>query len=162
MPRGLRSQTGCPMVLAILAAGCSIFRYAERCPRGFLERHPRLFVLPSRVAARIHSFPDFVTPMGSWSLRQPVSFRAFLDDCRRETVWARSLVGWRSAFDSHAHDAPMALARPRAAWRVALLVTEMVDGLHQAAASNVSICRAARPVALYGMLSAGASRGVQA
>ncbi len=54
----------------------------------------------------------------------------------RRRYWARSLVGWTRVSGAQPNDAHRALARLEALGRVAALVTQNVDGLHQRAGSR--------------------------
>jgi NAD-dependent SIR2 family protein deacetylase len=54
----------------------------------------------------------------------------------RRRYWAGSLVGWPRVRDARTNPAHLALARLERAGRVALLVTQNVDGLHQRAGSR--------------------------
>ncbi len=64
-------------------------------------------------------------------------FADFMSDpCARRRYWARSLVGWRSFRGAAANDAHRALARLERDGRVEQLVTQNVDGLHEAAGSR--------------------------
>ena len=65
----------------------------------------------------------------------------------RRRYWAGSLRGWPRVRDARPNAAHLALARLEAAGRVARLVTQNVDGLHQRAGSR-------RPVDLHGRLDA--------
>jgi NAD-dependent SIR2 family protein deacetylase len=58
------------------------------------------------------------------------------DEHARKRYWARSLVGWRRLRAARPNDAHRALAVLEAQGRVELLVTQNVDGLHQAAGSR--------------------------
>jgi NAD-dependent SIR2 family protein deacetylase len=54
----------------------------------------------------------------------------------RARYWARSLVGWPQMQGAHPNGAHLALARLQARGDVQALVTQNVDGLHQAAGSG--------------------------
>jgi NAD-dependent SIR2 family protein deacetylase len=57
----------------------------------------------------------------------------------RKRYWARSLVGWRRFGRATPNDAHLALAALERQGRVGLLVTQNVDGLHQAAGSSAVV-----------------------
>jgi len=62
--------------------------------------------------------------------------RFMADDYTRKRYWARSLVGWRRMHAARPNDAHRALAALGHAGRIEQLVTQNVDGLHQAAGSQ--------------------------
>lgn len=74
---------------------------------------------------------DFRGPQGVWKTRRPVYFQQFLasEEARIE-YWDQKLEAWpafRDARPNAAHDAIAALDR---ADRVAMVVTQNIDGLH--------------------------------
>jgi len=109
--------------------------------REFVERYSRIFVLTGAGCSTASGIPDYRDAAGQWKRAQPVQFRAFMDEpLTRKRYWARSLVGWRRfgrAAPNEAHVALAALERRHR--RVELLVTQNVDGLHQAAGSHAVI-----------------------
>lgn len=105
--------------------------------RRFVEAHPRLFVLTGAGVSTDSGIPDYRDNQGDWKRPQPVTYQAFMGDERtRQRYWARSLVGWRRFSRAHPNDAHVALARLEAAGAVEVLLTQNVDGLHQAAGSR--------------------------
>lgn len=81
--------------------------------------------------------PDYRDENGDWKRARPVMFQAFMGDLNtRRRYWARSLVGWRRFGHAHPNDAHRALARLEQQGRTEVLVTQNVDGLHQAAGSS--------------------------
>ena len=105
--------------------------------RDFIERHPRLFVLTGAGCSTDSGIPDYRDAEGGWKRAQPVQFRAFMDEeATRQRYWARSLVGWRRFRRARPNDAHRALAALEQRGGVALLVTQNVDRLHQAAGST--------------------------
>src|SRR5262249_32070074 len=81
--------------------------------------------------------PDYRDAAGEWKRSPPVTLQAFLAaEHTRKRYWARSLVGWRRVSAAHPNDAHRSLAALERMSRVELLVTQNVDGLHQAAGSR--------------------------
>ncbi|MFC4728435.1 NAD-dependent protein deacetylase [Coralloluteibacterium thermophilus] len=102
----------------------------------FVERHRRLFVLTGAGCSTASGIPDYRAADGSWKRTPPVTFQAFMAEAHtRRRYWARSLVGWRRFGRAQPNAVHHALARLEADGRCALLVTQNVDRLHQAAGS---------------------------
>jgi len=105
--------------------------------REFVAAHPRLFVLTGAGVSTDSGIPDYRDNQGDWKRPQPVTYQAFMGDAlTRRRYWARSLVGWQRFSRAHPNAAHLALARLEAAGRVEVLLTQNVDGLHQAAGSH--------------------------
>jgi NAD-dependent SIR2 family protein deacetylase len=101
---------------------------------GFIEAHPRLFVLGGAGISTASGIPDYRDRDGGWKRTPPITLQAFIGDAlARSRYWARSLVGWRRFGVARPNAAHHALAALERDGRVALLVTQNVDGLHQAA-----------------------------
>jgi NAD-dependent SIR2 family protein deacetylase len=104
--------------------------------RHFIERHPRLFLLTGAGCSTDSGIPDYRDSEGEWKRAQPVTFQSFMGDPRtRRRYWARSVVGWRRFGHALPNDAHHALARLEQRGHTEMLVTQNVDGLHQAAGS---------------------------
>ena len=92
--------------------------------------------------------PDYRDADGQWKRPAPMTYQAFArEHAARQRYWARSMVGWPRIAASQPGSAHRALAQLEAAGRVALLVTQNVDGLHGAAGSR-------RVIDLHGRLDA--------
>lgn len=103
----------------------------------FVERHPRLFVLTGAGVSTDSGIPGYRDTNGEWMRAQPIELKAFLgSDYARRRYWARSMVGWPLLAAARPNPAHRALAGLQAAQRVATLVTQNVDGLHQRAGSS--------------------------
>ncbi len=115
---------------------------------GFVERHPRLFVLTGAGCSTDSGIPDYRDANGDWKRRQPVRYQEFVGSERtRQRYWARSLLGWPAFARARPNAAHAALARLEAAGFVHQTVTQNVDGLHQQAGSR-------RVIDLHGRLDA--------
>lgn len=104
----------------------------------FLSRADSVFVLTGAGCSTESGIPDYRGADGAWKRPdRPVQFAAFAaDPLARQRYWARSLVGWRGFGAATPNPAHRALARLERAGRLRLLVTQNVDGLHQAAGSR--------------------------
>ncbi|MDM0087100.1 MULTISPECIES: NAD-dependent protein deacetylase [unclassified Variovorax] len=106
----------------------------------FATRHRRLFVLTGAGCSTESGIPDYRDANGDWKRPSPVTFQAFTgEDATRRRYWARSLVGWPTMARARPGAAHRALAKLEAAERVGLLLTQNVDGLHEAAGSRRTI-----------------------
>jgi len=112
----------------------------------FIDRHTRLFVLTGAGCSTGSGIPDYRDADGQWKRSPPIDFQAFMGhDLMRARYWARSAVGWRRFGHVRPNAAHRALARLETRGSIGLLVTQNVDGLHQAAGS-------ARVLDLHGRL----------
>lgn len=105
--------------------------------RDFIAQHRRLFVLTGAGCSTDSGIPDYRDASGSWKRSPPVNFQAFMGSVAvRQRYWARSLIGWQRFRRAAPNAAHAALARLEQQGRLELLVTQNVDGLHQAAGST--------------------------
>ncbi|MGQ0698518.1 MAG: NAD-dependent protein deacetylase [Panacagrimonas sp.] len=105
--------------------------------RAFLRRHRRLFVLTGAGCSTDSGIPDYRDASGTWKRSQPMSYQVFMGGAAaRQRYWARSLVGWRRLGQAKPNEAHRALASLEKAGAIELLLTQNVDGLHQAAGST--------------------------
>ena len=103
----------------------------------FIERHPRLFVLTGAGCSTDSGIPDYRDRTGEWKRRPPIRFQEFVgNEHARKRYWARSLAGFRRMRLARPNDAHYALATLERQGRIAMLVTQNVDGLHHAAGSE--------------------------
>ena len=104
---------------------------------GLLADSDRTVVLSGAGCSTASGIPDYRDSAGQWKRPQPVQYQDFVrDPATRQRYWARSFVGWeriRSAAPNRAHEA---LAALEARGKIAHLVTQNVDGLHQRAGSR--------------------------
>ena len=102
----------------------------------FVRRHPRLFVLTGAGASTDSGIPAYRDADGGWTRAPPVRIDEFLHtDQGRRRYWRRSMIGWPQLARAQPNAAHDALAQLEALGRVAQLVTQNVDGLHQRAGS---------------------------
>jgi NAD-dependent SIR2 family protein deacetylase len=91
--------------------------------------------------------PDYRGPEGRLRARSPVQYGEFVRaPSARTRYWARSTVGWRRMATARPNEGHRALARLELEGRVRGVITQNVDGLHQAAGSR-------RVVELHGSLA---------
>lgn len=106
----------------------------------FIGNHSRLFVLTGAGCSTGSGIPDYRDGEGKWKRPQPVTIQAFLAEAAtRRRYWARSLIGWERFRCSEPNAAHWALARLEAQGKLNVLLTQNVDGLHQAAGHRAVI-----------------------
>ncbi|WP_454692551.1 NAD-dependent protein deacetylase [Achromobacter aloeverae] len=105
--------------------------------RDFVAAHPRLFVLTGAGCSTGSGIPDYRDDEGAWKRRPPIQYRTFMDDTvARSRYWARGMIGWRAFGHAAPNAAHRALAAMERQGRYTLLVTQNVDGLHEAAGAR--------------------------
>lgn len=103
----------------------------------FISRHRRLFVLTGAGCSTASGIPDYRDAEGRQRVRRPVLLQDFLTDTlTRKRYWARSVIGWDRVRTAKPNAAHLALGELESSRRLELLVTQNVDGLHQAAGSR--------------------------
>lgn len=103
----------------------------------FITRAGRLLVLTGAGCSTGSGIPDYRDADGQWKRSPPVTFQAFVGEERtRQRYWARSLLGWPRLATARPNAAHRALAALERQGQVELLLTQNVDGLHQAAGSE--------------------------
>ncbi|MGC8519132.1 MAG: NAD-dependent protein deacetylase [Steroidobacteraceae bacterium] len=103
----------------------------------FLARHPRLFVLTGAGCSTASGIPDYRDANGQWKHAPPTHFSSFMgNQAMRRRYWARSLIGWPRVQTARPNGAHAALSNLERQGRIELLVTQNVDGLHQAAGTR--------------------------
>jgi NAD-dependent SIR2 family protein deacetylase len=77
--------------------------------------------------------PDYRGATGSLRRHTPMTWQTFTRDPRgRHRYWARSYVGWRQIERARPNDGHRAVAALQQAGAVGAVITQNVDGLHQA------------------------------
>jgi NAD-dependent SIR2 family protein deacetylase len=81
--------------------------------------------------------PDYRGPSGSARKGTPMTYQAFTrDPIARRRYWARSHLGWRNIGDAEPNDGHRAVAHLQQLGLVDGIITQNVDGLHQAAGAH--------------------------
>jgi NAD-dependent SIR2 family protein deacetylase len=105
--------------------------------RDFLDANPRVAVLTGAGVSTGSGIPDYRDEQGAWKRARPVEFQPFMTNLEvRQRYWARSTVGWPIISGARPNGAHRALAQLESIGRVSLLITQNVDGLHEAAGSQ--------------------------
>lgn len=106
----------------------------------FVAKHPRLLVITGAGCSTAAGIPDYRDENGAWKRREPMRYQLFTGSAQaRQRYWARSMLGWRTMAHAQPTAAHHALAQLERAGRVGLIVTQNVDGLHQAAGSSAVV-----------------------
>lgn len=80
--------------------------------------------------------PDYRGPASATRVRTPITYQEFVrDEAARRRYWARSMVGWRLMNDRQPNAGHYAVAALERDGYLNGVVTQNVDGLHQAAGS---------------------------
>ncbi|HEY4091052.1 MAG TPA: NAD-dependent protein deacetylase [Luteibacter sp.] len=104
--------------------------------RNFVDTHPRLFVLTGAGISTDSGIPDYRDGQGEWKRSPPMTLQLFMSgEPARARYWARGMIGWRHFGSVQPNVAHHALAKLEKQGRIELLLTQNVDGLHEAAGS---------------------------
>lgn len=100
--------------------------------------HHRIAVLTGAGVSTRSGIPDYRGPDAP--PRQPMTFAQFCSSAAaRQRYWARSFIGWRRIDKAKPNEGHTALARLEHGGKLTGIVTQNVDGLHQAAGSEAVI-----------------------
>lgn len=106
----------------------------------FVERHPRLLVLTGAGISTASGIPDYRDRNGVRRGSAPIEGPAFRNtEAVRKRYWARSMVGYPTLSKSEPNAAHRAVAALESAGKVATVLTQNVDGLHQRAGNAAVI-----------------------
>lgn len=107
----------------------------------------RVCVITGAGISTASGIPGYRDREANWARKPPVTHQDFIaSEATRRRYWARSLIGWPQMRAARPNAAHHALARLQAAGAVGTVVTQNVDGLHEAAGS-------ADVLALHGRLA---------
>ena len=103
---------------------------------GLLEQGGAL-VLSGAGLSTDSGIPDYRGPTGARRTQAPMTYQAFTrDPVARHRYWARSHVGWRHIARADPNAGHRAVADLQASGLLVGIVTQNVDGLHQAAGAR--------------------------
>jgi NAD-dependent SIR2 family protein deacetylase len=81
--------------------------------------------------------PDYRGPTGAQRTSEPMTYQVFVgSQVARQRYWARSFLGWRAIADAVPNRGHHAVARLQEQGRLSGIITQNVDGLHQAAGAQ--------------------------
>ena len=100
----------------------------------FVSQGGPLFVLSGAGCSTGSGIPDYRDSDGRWKVSEPMRYQEFVRSVEaRRRYWSRSFAGWPRVAGSRPNAAHRALAALEQVGLVHQLVTQNVDGLHQAA-----------------------------
>lgn len=106
-------------------------------PLADLVRDRRVVVVAGAGCSTESGIPDYRGEGSPRRKRSPIQYREFVGSAdMRRRYWARSAVGWTRIADARPNPGHEALARLEAAGVVRGVITQNVDGLHQAGGSR--------------------------
>ena len=112
------------------AAPTDLDALVDLCSRG------RVLALTGAGISTDSGIPDYRGPDGTRRVT-PMQYRDFVDSAEaRQRYWARATVGWRRFSEVRPNDGHRAVAALQRAGLLAGLITQNVDGLHQAAGAT--------------------------
>jgi NAD-dependent SIR2 family protein deacetylase len=97
----------------------------------------RVVVLSGAGLSTESGIPDYRGPSGALRRATPMTYQTFIGspDARRR-YWARSYLGWRQIAGARPNDGHRAVATLQARGLIDGIITQNVDGLHQAAGAR--------------------------
>ena len=103
----------------------------------WLAARSRVTVITGAGVSTESGIPDYRDGNGNWKRSPPVQYRDFVEsEAVRRRYWARSFTGWPMFAAAGPSAAHVALAEMGRLGRVAQIVTQNVDRLHQRAGSR--------------------------
>jgi NAD-dependent SIR2 family protein deacetylase len=107
----------------------------DRLPE--LVRAGGVLVLSGAGLSTESGIPDYRGPSGALRRHAPMTYQAFTASPEaRRRYWARSYLGWRQIADARPNDGHRAVTALQRAGLVEAIITQNVDGLHQAAGAR--------------------------
>ena len=97
----------------------------------------RVVILSGAGVSTESGIPDYRGATGSLRRHTPMTYDEFVGSAdSRRRYWARSHLGWRTIARARPNDGHRAVAALAVAGHVSAVITQNVDGLHQAAGSR--------------------------
>ncbi|WP_202875898.1 NAD-dependent protein deacetylase [Kribbella speibonae] len=120
-----------PEVLALAPGATDIGPVARTVAAG------RVVVLSGAGISTESGIPDYRGETGSLRTHTPMTYGDFTgSEAARQRYWARSHLGWRTIARAAPNDGHRAVAALQARGHLSGLITQNVDGLHQAAGAR--------------------------
>lgn len=104
---------------------------------GLVREAERIFVFTGAGISTGSGIQDFRGPQGVWKSRDPVYFDDFMSsEAARVEYWDQKLEAWPSFRDAEPNAVHLAIAELERAGKVAMVVTQNIDGLHSRAGTS--------------------------
>ncbi len=101
--------------------------------RDLIDSSRRVVVFTGAGISTESGIPDFRSPGGIWSRHKPIYFEDFLaSQAKRREYWRLKFVVDRDIREAKPNDGHLAVAKLVRSGKAALVITQNVDGLHQA------------------------------
>jgi NAD-dependent deacetylase len=105
---------------------------------GWVSQSKRIVAFTGAGISTESGIPDFRSPGGVWSKYAPVYYQDFLDSAEaRHEYWRQKCEAHREFAEAEPNIGHQTLAQWETAGRLQAVVTQNIDGLHQAAGSEV-------------------------
>jgi NAD-dependent deacetylase len=103
----------------------------------WLDRARRILAFTGAGISTGSGIPDFRGPSGVWKTKTPVYYQAFMtSEAAQLEYWQFKHDGWSAFRDALPNAAHRALAELEALGKLECVVTQNIDGLHQAAGNS--------------------------
>jgi NAD-dependent SIR2 family protein deacetylase len=105
-----------------------------------IVRAGNVLVLSGAGLSTESGIPDYRGAEGSLKRHTPMTYQDFVDSLEgRRRYWARSHVGWRTIARARPNSGHLAVARLQDMGYLSCVITQNVDGLHQAAGTRDAV-----------------------
>ena len=133
-PADAAGRPGTPASAAAVPPAEGLARIGDLLARGGVA------VLSGAGLSTESGIPDYRGATGSLRRHTPMTYQEFVsDEAGRRRYWARSHVGWRTIAQAQPNAGHRAVQALRALGRVSAVITQNVDGLHQAAGTTDAV-----------------------
>jgi len=103
----------------------------------FIRDAEHIFIFTGAGISTGSGIKDFRGPRGVWKTHQPVYFDDFMSsESARVEYWSQKLEAWPSFRDAEPNPVHLAIAALERACKVAMVVTQNIDGLHTKAGTS--------------------------
>jgi NAD-dependent deacetylase len=102
-----------------------------------LRNAERILIFTGAGISTNSGIPDYRGPQGVWKTREPVMYQDFMSsDAARREYWGQKAEGWASFRDAAPNDVHEAVVALERAGKIACVVTQNIDGLHEKAGTS--------------------------
>lgn len=106
--------------------------------KNLIEKSNKILVFTGAGISTSSGIPDYRGPHGVWKTRQPVLYQEFISsEEKRLEYWEYKLEGYETFKNAKPNKAHLSLVELEKQGKLLALVTQNIDGLHQAAGHNI-------------------------